>query len=61
MEENQIQTRIITEEKVQVENTDLKFVEPEWMKILRGIIESNSKINEVQSMAKNHSIMVKNG
>jgi len=37
------------------------FVEPEWMKILRELIESNSKINENQSMAENHSIRVKHG
>lgn len=43
MEENQIQTRIITEEKVQIENTDIKFKEPEWMKILRGIIEQKQQ------------------
>ena len=47
----------IYEDQTQIQ----QFVEPEWMKILRGIMESNLKINENQTMAKNHSIMVKNG
>ncbi|MEK6885685.1 MAG: hypothetical protein AABX17_01840 [Nanoarchaeota archaeon] len=47
----------IYEDQTQIQ----QFVEPEWMKILRGIIESNSKMTESPTMAKNHSIMVKNG
>ena len=48
--------------KIYEDQTQLQqFVEPEWMKILQRIIESNSKINENQTMAKNHSIMVKHG
>lgn len=47
----------IYEDQTQIQD----FVEPEWMKILRGLIESNSKINENQAMNRNHDIMIKSG
>jgi hypothetical protein len=60
MENEQAQNRV--EIRINTEQTQSpQFQEPKWMIILRGIMETRSKLNENGVMARNHNIAVKTG
>ena len=60
MENEQVQNRV--EIRINTEQTlPSQFQEPKWMKILREIMETRSKINERGDMARNYNTTVKNG
>ncbi len=48
MEENKNEIRTINQE-VKLENALPKFIEPEWMKILRGILEQKTLTKTIKT------------